>query len=329
MIGAGHPVVIIAEIGINHEGDVATCARLIEEAAASGADAVKLQTTDADEAYHPDTTSYATFKSAELTRDETAKMFDLAGSLNVEVFSTAGDLTSFDYIESLSPAAYKISSGLMSHTPMLSRAARTGRTVIMSTGIGNQHEIEESVEYVRAAGCQSLVLLQCTSIYPAPDEALNLAAISALRDTFATPVGFSDHSVGTFASALSVAAGAVVIEKHFSFDTGRDGFDHKLSVDAPGLAQLVADVRKAELVMGDSSRPASEEQRQNKGWMQRFVVARIPVNQGDMLTESNLGVMRLPPDADGMPPKYFDEFVGRRILRDVGQFEPIRPEYLE
>jgi sialic acid synthase SpsE len=329
MVGREFPVLIIAEIGINHEGDVDACARMITAAARAGADAVKLQTSDADEAYHPDSPSYAVFKSAALTRDETAKMFDLARELGIEIFSTAGDMESFDFIENLTPAAHKISSGLMANTPMLRRAAKTDRSILMSTGIGMSDEIRESIECLRSAGNSRLVLLQCTSLYPAPDNTLNLSAIRALEETYGVIGGFSDHSIGIFASALSVGAGASVIEKHFSLETHREGFDHKISVDPKGLESMVREVRMAESMMGDPNRPFSAGQQNNRDWMQRFIVAGRALRKGETLSEENLRIMRLRPGAVGLAPKHFDALVDRQVIRDLPKFAPLRYEDIQ
>jgi sialic acid synthase SpsE len=207
-IGDGEPVLVIAEIGINHEGSAETCARMIEAAAAAGADSIKLQTIDADANYVRGTESHRLFSSCGLSREETANMFRLTRDLGMEPFTTVGDLKSLEWIERLDPAGHKISSGLLTTHPIVARAAQTGRTLIISTGLAEIADVEEAVAVARKSGPSPIALLQCTSLYPAPFDSLNLAAIRELAARFSVVAGFSDHSLGVEAAPLAVAAGA-------------------------------------------------------------------------------------------------------------------------
>ncbi len=325
LVGPGHPVAIIAEIGVNHEGDASVCAEMVRAAARAGADAVKLQTLDANENYVPGTESHAVFSRAELTREQTAEAFGLARSMGMEALTTAGDLGTLDWVDGLEPAAHKISSGLITHLPLIRAAAATGRPLLMSTGMCGLEPVREAVEAARDAGARHLCLLQCTSVYPAPPESLHLRAIRTLVEAFGVPTGFSDHSLGHEAAVLAVAAGARVIEKHFSLDPSRPGFDHRLSVDPEGLARLVGAVRRAEAMLGHGAKDRTEELGRIADRYWRSIVARRPILAGEALTLDNVGFMRTLPEDRGLAPGMWDLLAGRVAARDLQRYETIRP----
>lgn len=326
-VGEGNPTLIIAEIGINHEGSAEVCAQMIEAAARSGANSVKLQTSNPKENYAPDTESYRVYAASQLTPGETAKMFELARSLGVEPFTTTGG-TTLDWVEAMEPAAYKVSSGLMAHIPLIKRFAALGRPLLMSTGISHLEEIREAVEAARAAGAKDIALLQCTSLYPAPPQSLNLSAIGWLSETFECPAGFSDHSAGITAAALSVAAGACVIEKHFTFDRGREGFDHRVSLEPNEFASMVRGIRETEEMMGSETKEFVGAQAKMAAKMRRYVVARRPIEAGQTLREEDLGVGRVGEGRSGLHPRHYEELVGVTAPQCVGVFDPIPNEFL-
>lgn len=323
-IGPDCPVVVIAEIGVNHEGDPETCCKLVEMAAGAGADAVKFQTLDADENYVPGTESHAVFSKAQLTPEETAEAFRLARSLGMEVLTTCGDMETLAWVDKLEPAAHKISSGLVTHLPLIRAAAATGRPLIISTGMCDIVLAREAVVAASTAGATELCLLQCTSIYPAPIDFLNLRSIGILSREFRVPVGFSDHSLGDEAAGLAVAAGAMVIEKHFSLDPSRPGFDHRLSVDPAGLKALVCAVRRAEVMLGSAEKACSTEQEVAAQRYLRSIVARRDIELGETLTLENVGFMRTLPENRGLPPGAWDQLVGGRTVRTLDRYQSIQ-----
>jgi len=323
-IGPGLPVVVIAEIGVNHEGDAELCLRMVEAAARSGADAVKLQTVKADECYVPGTESHAIFSRAELAEADTARVFALARELGTEPFTTCGDLASVDFVQTLGPAAWKISSGLLTHLPLIRRLAATGQTLLLSTGMAGLASVDRAVAVAREAGAEHLGVFQCTSIYPAPPESLNLRAIRTLERRYGIPAGLSDHSEGVEAAPLAVAAGACMIEKHFSLDPSRPGFDHRLSLDPAGFARMVAAVRRAEGMLGSGDKVLAGAEQENAARFHRCLVARRDVVAGATLAAEDLAVMRVAPEAGrGLPPEALDQVPGRRAARDIRRFEPI------
>ena len=322
-IGIGEPVLVIAEIGINHEGDAEVCARMIEQAAASGADAIKLQTIDADRNYAPDTESHRLFKASELDRGTTARMFTLAREHGTEPFSTVGDLATLEWIETLAPAGSKISSGLLTCRPVIARAARTGKPVLMSTGMAEIEDIDGAIESARGVG--GVALFQCTSIYPAPLEMLDLNGIHWLEQRYGVPVGFSDHSIGPEAAALAVAAGAVMIEKHFSLDPSRPGYDHPLSLDPKGFRLMVEGIRRAEIARGQPGKHTRPETRAVRQRMSRYLGVVVHVAVGERLDEKNLSFLRLADPKGALPAAAFDEVVGARATRRLEAFTGLTP----
>jgi N,N'-diacetyllegionaminate synthase len=323
-LGAGQPVVIIAEIGINHEGRLDLCADMIRTAAGAGADAIKLQTVDADASYAPDSPSYPIFKSASLSPEQTNEMFEYARMLGMEAFTTCGDMKTLEWVNRLGPAAHKISSGLLAHVPYLRTAARTGRTLLMSTGMSTIDDIDTAVDAAHQSGALGrIALFQCTSLYPAPSETLNLATIGWLRDRYKVPTGFSDHSEGIDAAPLAVAAGASMIEKHLSFDPARHGFDHGVSLDPSDFGNMVDAIRRCESMMGEPEKRLSEEEIARARTFMRVVVARRSILSGQKISADDLDVMRARPGSDGIRPRDLEKIVGRHAARELARFDPI------
>ena len=328
-IGPSAPVFVIAEIGINHEGDVDVCARLIEAAARAGADAMKLQTVDPDESYAPGTESHALFSRAVLSREATGAMFALARKLGMEAFTTPGDRGTIDWVRKLNPAGYKISSGLLTTTPLVEHAARQGLPVLMSTGMASDADIERAITVAQAAGCRDIGLMQCTSIYPAPDKELNLSNIRGLEQRYCVPVGFSDHSLGIEAAPLAVAAGAVMVEKHISLDKRRPGFDHHLSLVPDEFAAMVKEIRRAEVMLGKLDKVVGAQERANAARYHRKLAARHDLGKGHKLGEQDVSFLRMPPDTGGLDPDSYWSVIGRKLKRAVARHHALVEDDLE
>jgi len=319
-------VKIIAEIGINHEGSVEKCARMIKEAANVGVNAVKLQTIDADANYVVGSESYKIFKGSELTREETSDMFDLARAKGLEIFTTAGDIETIKWVEEFKPSCWKISSGLLTHIPMVRYLASLGRPLLVSTGMASVDDIDLAIETIRSTGNSNISLFQCTSLYPAPVDSLNLSTISWLKERYNCKVGFSDHSLGSDAAFLSVGAGATLIEKHFSLDNGRSGFDHKISLNPNGLKEMIGRIREAEQIMGEPIKYVSEPINKMREKFLRSVVAIDSILKGDIFSSENIGVRRTLSDKKGSEPKYFDTMLGLIAKKDFNVNDPITIE---
>jgi len=327
-IGHNNPVFIIAEIGINHEGSFDVCKEMVRQASIAGADAIKLQTINADENYVSESVSYELFKKSELSQKQTSDIFEYSKSLGVIPFTTAGDFKTIDWLEELRPDGYKISSGLLTHLPIVAYIAKRKKSILMSSGMASLTELDEAVEVARRNGCENIGLFQCTSVYPAPIETLNLKAISILEDRFGLPIGFSDHSQGTFAAAVSIAAGAVMVEKHFTLDKTRKSFDHALSLEPAEFKVMVEKIRDVEIAMGKGTKDLSSELEKNRAKFYRCLVARQDIQKGDLFNSSNLGVKRPHPDRRGLEPKYYESTMGKRATKNIKRDDSINSEMI-
>jgi sialic acid synthase SpsE len=317
-------VYIIAEIGINHEGDVEQCAKMINAAAEIGVDAVKLQTIDADSNYVVDSESYKVFKGSELTREETANMFNLARKNGIDMFTTVGDISTANWIEKLEPSCWKISSGLLTHIPMIRHLASLKRPLLISTGMANVDDIDLAIKTSQSVGNNDISLLQCTSLYPAPFDSLNLSTISWLKERYGYDVGFSDHSLGSDAAFLSVGSGATLIEKHFSLDHNQSGFDHKISLNIVNFKKMVGRVRIAEKMMGIMQKEVSEDISNTRMKYLRSVVATRSIMTGQKFSDKNIGIKRTLPGDLGLAPKYFESIIGSIATINIKSNQPIR-----
>ena len=303
---------VIAEIGVNHEGNVDLCAEMIRNFAKAGADAIKLQTVDAKRSYAPDTQSYDIFSRSALTPAQTANMFELARECGVEVFTTSGDLQTLVWVDKLKPVAHKISSGLLSCLPIVDDTCRLGRPVLISTGMSDDTAINKTIEVAKLHDCK-LALFQCTSEYPCPTDKLNLAAIRALQLKYSLPVGFSDHSQGVSAAPLAVAAGARMLEKHVTFEKGRAGFDHPISLTADEFAIMVQAIRHAETAMGHANKQINETlQKQARRFERRLAVLQ-DLDAGHVLTPSDFLFIRFATEIDAIPAYDTEKVIGKTL----------------
>jgi N-acetylneuraminate synthase len=252
--------VVIAEVGINHNGDVALAMDMATAAAAAGADAVKLQKRTVERVYSPTalaarrespfgTTNGQLKHGLELRSDDFRAIVARCRSLDIDLFASAWDLESLAFLEALDPPCHKVPSALVTHTALLEAVARTGRRVLLSTGMSTVDELDAAVEIL---GRDRLVLLHCVSAYPTPPDQINLRRIGALRHRYGCPVGYSGHEAGIAASLAAVACGAVVVERHFTLDPSMWGSDQALSLSPALFADLVAGVHIVEAAMGSA-----------------------------------------------------------------------------
>lgn len=322
-IGPGQPVFVIAEVGINHHGDPALCARMMEAAAAAGADAVKLQTIDAEESYVHGTASYNEFRGKELGDDSMAALMLLAERLNLVLFSTPGDFASLERMVRLGMPAVKISSGLMTNLPLIAEAARRGFPLIISTGMAYEDEIAMAVDTARHQGSPGVALLKCTALYPAPDDTVNLAGMRSLGCRFRVPVGYSDHTMDALACTAAVALGATVIEKHFTLDSSLPGADHRISMEPAPFATMVAQLRRLEAMRGDGRIHPVPQEESVRAERHRCLVARNDIAAGDLFTAENVALKRPSPGNAGLPPRYFDQVIGCTATRPLRRDDKI------
>jgi N,N'-diacetyllegionaminate synthase len=327
VIGPGAPVFMIAEAGVNHNGDPALAHRLIDVAAAAGADAVKFQTfrSEALASRHAPKAPYQTettgagesqlemLRRLELSAETFAALADACRRRDILFLSSAFDVPSADLLEALGVAAFKTGSGELTNTPLLAHLARTRRPLIVSTGMATLDEVDAAVATVRAAGAP-VALLHCVSAYPAPPDQSNLRAMDTLRERCDCPVGFSDHTPGLTITLAAVARGACIIEKHFTLDRALPGPDHRASLDPGQLTALVAGIREVEAALGDGHKRPTPAELPTRAVARKSLVAARALRRGETLTADCIAVKR---PGTGIPPGELDRAVGRRLRRDV------------
>jgi N-acetylneuraminate synthase len=337
-IGPGEPPYVVAELSGNHNGDLARALRILSAAKDAGADAVKIQTYRADtitiDHHGPDfivegglwdgRRLYELYEEAHTPWDWHGPIFEHARKIGITVFSSPFDATAVDLLEDLGAPAYKIASPELIDLPLIRRVARTGKPIIMSTGMATLEEIAEAIEAARGAGAEEIVVLHCTAAYPAPPEEANLATIAEFARRFDVVAGLSDHTLGVTVAAVAVALGADLIEKHFTLDRAEGGVDAAFSLEPAELAELVRAARVARVAVGSPAfAPTASEATVLKNRRSLYVVA--PVRKGEALTKANVRSIR--PGA-GMKPKHLDAVLGRRAARDLAFGEPLEPSMI-
>lgn len=332
-IGPGEPPYIIAEIGANHNGDMELCRRIIDAAAESGADAVKLQSWSKSslisKGEYARNTRYTaanapTLEQAveqyQLSGDQHGEIFAHARERGITVFSSCFAPEEVDLLESLDVPAYKIASMDVNHLPLLEYVAGTRKPIILSTGMATLGEVERAVGVLRGAGSGPVALLHCLSIYPAPAEAINLRTMESWRSAFDVPVGYSDHTLGTAVPLGAVALGACAIEKHFTLDKTLDGWDHAISADPAELRELVEGSRAVFAALGSSARIVGPDEVEKRKVFRRRMVVKRDLKQGERVTAADVDFKR---PGTGIQPDELAYVLGRPLSRDVCAEEEI------
>ncbi len=331
-IGELEPAFIIAEIGCNFEGDIGRAKEMIVNAARSGADAVKFQTFTAGKITTktakkfweiegcPGQTQYEEFiRMPRLNFKEYKELRDTARRHGIIFFSSPEDEESCDLLEKVGVPLYKVSSMNITHFPLLRHIARKGRPMIISTGASSIDEIRQALSVVRKAGNKKVALLHCITNYPTKDKDVNLRMIAHLVDAFSEIViGYSDHTSpgdGEGILAAAVALGARIIEKHFTFDSSRPGYDHAISADYNGLGRLVKQIRRVEKALGNNSkkRPIRSEAKARLH-ARRSLVSVTDIPKGTIITRKMIDVKR---PGTGIEPRFLEEVLGKRAREDI------------
>jgi N-acetylneuraminate synthase len=338
-IGPGEPVYIIAELSANHGQDFEQAKRIIRAAKAAGADAVKLQT------YTPDTmtvqseqdcfqvrggtlwdgrTLYELYGEAHTPWEWQPKLKDLATELGLDLFSSAFDSTAVDFLETMNVPVHKVASPELVDIPLIEKMARTGKPLILSTGMATLEEIEEAMRAARAAGATQIALLRCTSSYPASPEEMNLRSIPDLAQRFEVQVGLSDHTPGIAVSVAAVTLGASMIEKHLTLSRAEGGPDAAFSLEPHEFAELVKAVRSAEQSLGRVQYGPTPHERRTLPFRRSLFVVR-DIKKGETLTADHVRSIR---PANGLHPRHLPEVVGRPAARDIDRGTPVTWELL-
>jgi sialic acid synthase SpsE len=339
-LGPGEPVFVIAEAGVNHNGDVSLARRLVDAAAEAGADAVKFQTWVTELLITPQAplaeyqarnvggaqSQFEMLKGLELHRGALPELKTRAETLGLLCFSTPDEEDSADFLETLDVPLFKVGSAEVTNLEFLRHVARKRRPLILSTGMSTLSEVEQAVRAIEETGNRQLVLLHCVSDYPSRPEDSNLRAMEALRAAFGYPVGFSDHTPGHVVAVAAVALGACVIEKHLTLDNALAGPDHAASLDPPAFAALVSAIRQCEAALGSGRKePVAAEQAHRPLMRKRWVASRA-LAAGTRITRADLALRRASPD--GLDPAQLPLLLGRELRVGVAAFEVVTPEKL-
>jgi len=329
-------VKIIAEIGVNHNGDMTLAKKLIDEAKKAGADYVKFQTFKADSLvtkaaekaqyqdlnYDSDESQYMMLKRLELTPEMHKDIISYCYEKNIEFLSSGFDIESLDLLATLGQKIFKIPSGEITNLPYLVHVATIAESIILSTGMANLNEIKEAMNILESNGIsrENVTILHCTSEYPAPFDEVNLLSMDTIRSKFNVSIGYSDHTKGIEASIAAVALGATIIEKHFTLNKELQGPDHKASIDPSELSAMVKAVRNIELAMGLATKEPTKSEIKNKFIVRKSIVANKEIRIGEVFNTNNLTVKR---PGNGISPMKWDEIIGLKAIRDFSKDELI------
>lgn len=335
-IGTDFPPYIIAELSANHNGSLETALKIIEEAKRCGADAIKLQTYSADTitlnsqneefmirgGLWDGQSLYELYQKAQMPWEWHKPLFEHARALDITIFSSPFDRTAVDLLEDLNAPAYKIASFEAVDLPLIKYVASTGKPMIISTGMADKEEIGEAIQAAYDGGCKELVVLHCVSGYPAPAEDYNLLTMVDMAKSFNVPIGLSDHTLDNTTAITAVALGACLIEKHFTLDRNGGGPDDSFSLEPKELQHLCQSAKTAWQALGrvDYGRKSSE---QGNAQFRRSLYFVKDLKAGDVIDESSIRSVR---PGYGLPPKFYDEILGKKVTQDVSVNMPVKLE---
>jgi len=342
-IGANTPVFLIAEAGINHNGELKFAKMLVDSAVRAKVDAIKFQTyktndlivksTPKVEYQKANTTDRETFynmlKKYELSKDDFSIIKDYCQKKEIIFLSTPFDESSVEILEELNVPAYKISSGDMNNFPLLKLICSKDKPILLSTGMAKEAEVIKSVEYIKKQGIKDIAVFQCTTNYPASYEELNLNVIDKYKELFPDLIiGFSDHSVGIEASIAAVTKGVKILEKHFTIDKNMEGPDHKASLDPTELKNLVSSIRNIEKAFGSKNKQPLEKEEKIKWFVRKSIVSADKLKIGETITKNNIVIKR---PGYGIPPTEYFKLINekKKVKREIPKDTVITREDLE
>lgn len=327
-------IIIIAEAGVNHNGDLNLAKKLVQEAAYAGADYVKFQSFDTEDIVTKDAkqasyqekntktkqSQYDMLKKLELDKKAHIELIKECEKCGINFLSTAFDLKNIELLNELGLEIFKIPSGEITNLPYLKAIARLNKKVFMSTGMSNLAQIQEALDILCKYGTKrkNITLLHCNTQYPTPFEDANLKAMLTLKDAFKLDVGYSDHTQGISVALGAAALGALVIEKHFTLDKSMQGPDHKASLEPCELRAMIKGIREIEMALGDGIKRISKSEKENAKIARKSLVALKDIKKGEILSEENLGTKR---PANGISAIRYDEYIGKKALKNYKKDE--------
>jgi N-acetylneuraminate synthase/N,N'-diacetyllegionaminate synthase len=321
-IGDDFPTFIVAETGTNHNGNVNIGIKMVEAAKRCGADAIKFQTIDADASYIKGTVAYNIYKKIRFTKNDWIRLKNAAAKNNILFFSAPADIPSVEMLADLDLKVIKISSGSMTNIALVRRIAELRIPVMISTGMAYLWEVKKTVSELQKRGVKDIIILHCTSLYPADNTQLNLNAIKQLREVFPYPVGYSDHTTKNLASIVAVSLGARVIEKHFTLKKSLKGPEQAFSYTPDEFKILINEIRYVEKIFGAYEKKPSQAELKIRDKNRRCLVANVNIKKGQVITEEMIGMKR-PRSKPGLNTSYFGAVIGKRAKNDIKKNNPI------
>ena len=311
-------VFIIAEIGINHNGNIVLCKKLVKQAKLSGADAVKLQISNPEYSYEKNTPSYKIFKKNKLSFSELKEIKKFCKSLRITLFATPGDFQSLEFIKKLNFPAIKISSGLMTNEALIREATKLKKPIIFSTGLAFKSEIKKTALIFKKSKNKNFAILKCTSLYPCPEKFVNLNSLKNLQKEFPKiPIGYSDHTKGIDACVAAAALGAKIIEKHITLKSNFKAPDKKVSIEPNGFKELVKKIRLIEKILGKENIFPNKLEIKKRSMYHRSIITVKNISKGEVFTKNNIALKRSLKKQQGLHPKYFFKIIGKKSKVDL------------
>jgi len=327
-IGEGHPTLVIAEAGVNHNGKLSMALDLVRTARRIGANCIKFQVFRADEVVSEKTrkapyqeakavkgeTQLEMLSRLELSHEDFNEIKKLCDEIGIHFLASPGNPSDVKFLEEMKVDGYKLASFQLVEPAMLNSVSRTNKPIFLSTGMSNMGEIREAVKIIREGGNNSLILLQCTTSYPTDISEVNLRAMESMRESFNTVVGFSDHTERCHAAFVAVGLGARVVEKHFTLSKALSGPDHSSSLEPNEFENLISGIRSVEKALGSPTKEPTRSEVENIPYMRRSIVAASRIRAGQVINEGDLSLRR---PATGLKPSVLPELIGRRARKDI------------
>lgn len=339
VVGEGQPIFVIAEAGVNHNGDMVLARKLIEVAADAGADAIKFQTFTPEEivsdvapqaAYQVENTGkeesqISMLRTLVLPHKEHLELKKYAEAKGLVFLSTPFSALDADFLETLNIVAYKIPSGELTNLPFLAHIAKKRKPILLSTGMGTLEEVREALNVLRENGAAEIAIFHCTSEYPTPPADINLRAMQTLADEFGLPTGLSDHSESIYIAIAATALGARILEKHFTIDRSLPGPDHKASLEPNELTEMIRCIRVVEQALGSPLKKPTKGETDTAKVARKSVVAKQSMKAGALVALEDVHIVR---PGTGIAPKHLASVIGKKVLRDIPRGTPLQFDML-
>jgi len=320
-IGENHPVFVIAEAGINHNGDLKTAKKLIIEAKRSNADSIKFQTFHASDLASRKSKFFNLFKKLEFSDLEFAELSDYAKSNNIIFLSTPFSFHAVDLLTKLKAPAFKIASGDLTNLPLIKYAASKNKPMIISTGMANRNEINEAIKTIKNTKNNEIIVLHSVSGYPTPIDQVNLNVIKSMSKKIQYPIGYSDNGSDNLVPLIAVSLGAKVIEKHFTLNKKMKGPDHSMSCDPKQLKEIIMNIRSVEKMLGTDEKSCQQSELLNKTMARRSIITLNDIPKNTVITDKMIGIKR---PATGIIPKFFNQIIGKKTKQKIKAETPLQ-----